>query len=370
MSRFFDIVSKPAREMRPYSPGARSAPDSSSRQVIHLDSNENPFGASPRAVQSMRMALHESNSYPDDDCSELRHKLADHHGLPAEQVAVTAGSTALLAILCQTLLEPGFNAVTSERSFIVYGMAVQAAGGQLIQAPMRDNGFDPEAIIAAINANTRIVFIANPNNPTGSMLDGPTVEKLIARVPGHAIIVLDEAYYEFAEHFASLGHFTLPRSLEYVKMGAGVVVLRTFSKAHGLAGLRIGYGLGPAELLQYCARMRNTFSVASIAQTAALAALEDHGHLTRVVENNAVEGKNLVSRLNALGLRVAPTAANFLFCNVEKDAAQYAARLAECGISVRPLGAWGAPTAVRITIGTPEQNQRLLAAMGELSGTS
>jgi len=366
MSRFFDIVSKPAREMMPYSPGLpRHASGSSRKQFIRLDSNENPFGPSPDAVQSMRMALYESNLYPDDDCSELRHKLAEHHGIPSEQVVVTAGSTALLAILCQTLLGPGLNAVTSERSFIVYGMAVQATGAQLIQAPMHNNAFDPEAILAAVNADTRIVFIANPNNPTGSMLDGPTIEKLIARVHGHAIIVLDEAYYEFAAHFAALGHFALPRSLEYVTMGAGVVVLRTFSKAHGLAGLRIGYGLGPAELLQYCARMRNTFSVAAIAQAAASAALEDQNHLARVVENNARESQNLVSKLIGLGLRVAPTAANFLYCEVDQDAAQYAARLSDRGISVRPLGHWGAPSAIRITIGTSEQNQRLLAAIGE-----
>ncbi len=211
----------------------------------------------------MQSALAAANSYPDDDCSPLRLKLAAHHGLPPEQVLVTAGSTAMLSLLCQTLLAPGLNAVTSERSFIVYSMAVQAAGAHLVEAPMRDDGFDLEAILAAIDPNTRIVFLANPNNPTGTMLEAAVVERFLAQLPGHVVLVLDEAYYEFALHFAALRKIKYSNSLDYVRQGASVVVLRTFSKAHGLAGLRVGYGLGPAELLGYCARMRNTFSVSS-----------------------------------------------------------------------------------------------------------
>ncbi len=181
----------------------------------------------------------------------------------------------MLSLLCQTLLAPGLNAVTSERSFIVYSMAVQAAGARLVEAPMRDDSFDLEAILAAIDSNTRIVFLANPNNPTGTMVEADVVERFLARLPGHVVVVLDEAYYEFALHFAALRKIKYSNSLDYVRQGASVVVLRTFSKAHGLAGLRVGYGLGPAELLGYCARMRNTFSVSSVAQAAAMAALDD-----------------------------------------------------------------------------------------------
>ena len=223
----------------------------------------------------MREALATANFYPDDDCSALRVKLAGHHAVSPEQVLVTAGSTALLSLLCQTLLAPGLNAVTSERSFIVYSMAVHAAGARLVEAPMRDDSYDLDAILAAVNAETRIIFLANPNNPTGTMLDADVVERFLARVPGHVVVVLDEAYYEFALYFAALRRVKYSRSLDYVRQGASVVVLRTFSKAHGLAGLRVGYGLGPAELLGYCARMRNTFSVASVAQAAAMAAIDD-----------------------------------------------------------------------------------------------
>jgi histidinol-phosphate aminotransferase len=371
MSRFFDLVSKPARDM-----GTTNVPGTTPaalerrapllNQLIKLDSNENPFGPSAHAIDAMRSALAAAGSYPDDDCSPLRLKLAAHHGLPPEQVLVTAGSTALLSLLCQTLLAPGLNAVTSERSFIVYSMAAQAAGAHLIEAPMRSDRFDLEAILAAIDSNTRIVFLANPNNPTGTMVEAAVVERFVAQVPAHVVVALDEAYYEFAQHFAALRGVTYSNSLDYVRQGASVVVLRTFSKAHGLAGLRVGYGLGPAELLGYCARMRNTFSVSSVAQAAALAALDDRNHLQRVVENNAIQSRDLGQGLAALGYRVLPTSANFLFCDLGEEAAAVANRLQEEGVAVRPLGPWGAPNCIRVTIGTPEQNQIFLGAMRRL----
>jgi histidinol-phosphate aminotransferase len=363
MSRFFDIVSKPARRMGTANPPSVTLATLRRRtQLIRLDSNENPFGPSERALEAMRSALGTANSYPDDDCSPLRLKLAAHHGLPPEQVLVTAGSTGLLSLLCQTLLAPGLNAVTSERSFIVYSMAVQAAGGRLVEAPMRDDSFDLEAILTAIDPNTRLVFLPNPNNPTGTMLDADVVERFLARLPGHVVAVLDEAYYEFALHFAALRKVQYTNSLDYVRQGASVVVLRTFSKAHGLAGLRVGYGLGPGELLGYCAHMRNTFSVSSVAQTAAAAALDDHLHVQRVVENNALQSRALSEGLSALGYRIVPTAANFLFCELGKDAAAFANRLQDEGVAVRPLGHWGAPNCIRVTIGTPEQNKAFLQA--------
>jgi len=176
------------------------------------------------------------------------------------------------------------------------------------------------------------------------------------------VVVLDEAYYEFALHFAALRRINYSNSLEYVRQGASVVVLRTFSKAHGLAGLRVGYGLGPAELLGYFARMRNTFSVSAVAQAAAMAAINDTGHIQRVVENNVLQSRVLAQGLSALGYRVVPTSANFLFCDLGEDAAAVANRLQDEGVAVRPLGHWGAPKCIRVTIGTPEQNQAFLQA--------
>jgi histidinol-phosphate aminotransferase len=372
MSRFFDLVSKPAREMGGFLPPPsprRSSLDTQPR-IIKLDSNENPFGPSPRAVEAMQLALAAANSYPDDECSELRRKLAAYHDVPTEQVLVTAGSTALLGLLCQTMLAPGLNAVTSERSFIVYAMAVHAVGAQLIEAPMREDGFDLGAILEAINEDTRVVFLANPNNPTGTLIEAEVVDKFIAEVPGHVVVVLDEAYYEFASHFAVRRKVEYSGSLKYLRQGSSVVVLRTFSKAHGLAGLRVGYGLGPAELLAYCARMRDTFSVSTVAQAAAVAALDDLNHVGRVVSNNAEQAQILGVGLSELGYRVVPTAANFLYCDLQEDAFGFAERLRGEGVSVRPLGGWGAPNCIRVSIGTPEQNQVFLSAARKVGGAT
>lgn len=368
MSRFFDLVSKPAREMP--KPPQRPVPVEPQPRLIKLDSNENPFGPSPRAIEAMRVLLGVSHFYPDDNCSELRRKLSEHHDLPQEQILVTAGSTEMLALLCQTLLGPGLNAVTSERSFIVYSMAVHAAGAQLVEIPMSEDTFDLTAILNAVNEHTRLVFLANPNNPTGTMVEAEAVDAFLAEVPGHVVVVLDEAYYDFAVHFAAARKVDYSRSIESVQRGASMVVLRTFSKAHGLAGLRIGYGLGPAELLAYCARMRNTFSVSSVAQAAAMAALGDQAHISRVVANNAAQAQILGVGLSELDYRVVPTSTNFLYCDIGTDAATMAEQLRSDGVSVRPLGAWGAPTCIRVSIGTPEQNQFFLSAMRKVSQTN
>jgi histidinol-phosphate aminotransferase len=180
--------------------------------------------------------------------------------------------------------------------------------------------------------------------------------------------VLDEAYYEFAMHFSSLRGTTHSKSLDYVRQDASIVVLRTFSKAHGLAGLRIGYGLGPPELLAYCARMRNTFSVSSVAQAAAMAAIDDQSHIRRVVTNNADQALVLTDALSKFGCRVVQTCTNFLYCDLGEDASIVARRLQDEGVSVRPLPAWGAPTCIRVTIGTPEQNQFFLGAVRKIVG--
>lgn len=366
MSRFFDLVSRQVREIGGYAPAPPAKPANGQRQLIRLDSNENPFGPSPKAVEAMRSALTSAAAYPEDDCTPLRQKLAELHEVLAEQVLVTPGSTGMLTLLCQTLLGPGLNAVTSERSFIVYGMATRAAGAQLVTVPMHEDGLDPDALLQAINEDTRIVFVANPNNPTGTLLDAATIERFLNEVPGHVVVVLDEAYYEFAADFAVRRKIEYSHSLQHVKQGASVVVLRTFSKVHGLAGLRIGYGLGPAELLGYCTRMRSTFSVSSIAQAAALAALEDRAHITHTVANNSEQAQVLGVSLSEMGFRVVPTWANFLYFGLGPDAGEIAEKLRAEGTSVRPLGAWGVPNCLRVTIGTAAQNRAFLDAMQEI----
>jgi histidinol-phosphate aminotransferase len=315
-------------------------------------------------VEAMRRAATESNLYPDNEVSELRQRLAKAHGVGPENILVTAGSTSLLTTIGRTLLAPGLNAVTSERSFIIYPIVTKAPGGRLITVPMRGDVFDLEAILAAIDAETRIVFIANPNNPTGSLLTPAEMDRFMERVPGHVCVVLDEAYSDFAEYFARQRGVEYSHSLEYVRAGRNLVVLRTFSKAHGLAGVRLGYGIAPAEQIAYFARLKTVFSVTGMAEAGGLAAMGDEQHIRKTLENNAAGVEYLSKKMGEMGLRAAPTWANFLYVEVGEDAAALGKRLQDEGIIIRPLtGAWGAPQAIRITVGTPEQNHKCAAAL-------
>src|SRR5580693_4145729 len=303
MSHFSRFVPEYVRNLSGYTPGKslRQAQQESHVNCIKMASNENPFGPSPKAVEAMQAVLADSNFYPDNDAIELRQKLAERHNVLPEQIVPTAGSTALLGIIARTLLSPGLNAITTERSFIVYPIATQAAGGQLIQVPMRDDGFDLNAIAAAVDQHTRIIYISNPNNPTGTLVSDKEIERFLGKMPEHVVVVLDEAYCDFAEYFASIRGIDGSHSLDYVNQGRKVVVLRTFSKAHGLAGVRVGYGIGPDELMGYFARMRTTFSISTVAQAAALAALDDDAHIRKTLKNNAEQAERLTTGLVELG---------------------------------------------------------------------
>lgn len=324
---------------------------------IKMASNENPFGPSPKAIKAMRAALIECNFYPENEASELQQELTQRHQVQREQILVTGGSTALLNITTHALLSPGLNAVTSERSFLGYSLAAKAGGGELIEVAMSNDRFDLDAVAAAINQKTRIVFLANPNNPTGTLVTACEVDRFLGKVPAHAIVVLDEAYYEFAQHFAGMRGVDYSHSLEYVRQGRNLVVLRTFSKAHGLAGVRVGYGIGPADVMSRFACLRTRFSVSVVAQAAALAALDDEAHTRQTLENNAEQAHQVAEQVSTFGCRVVPTWANFLYCELGVDAADVARRLQAESVLVRPLALWGAPTAIRVSVGTPEQNE-------------
>ncbi len=360
-----ELVPEHIRALGAYTPGKplRQAERESGVRMIKMASNENPFGPSPKALQALRAVEPQAHLYPDNDVSQLRLRLAELHGVRPEQIVVDNGSTSLLGVISRTLLQPGLNAITSERSFIVYPIAVKAAGGRMVTVPMKGDGYDLDAIAAAIDDDTRIVFIANPNNPTGTLIDAPRMDALVREVPEHAIVVLDEAYCDFATDFAAARGIEYSHSLDYVREERNVVVLRTFSKAHGLAGLRVGYGLGPAVLMQYFHRMRTTFSVSALAEAAALAALDDQEHTRKTIANNRRGAEFMMNKLSEMGYRPIPTFANFIFFDAGEDAAALSKRLQAGGIIVRPLGPWGIPTGVRVTIGTPEQNELFIAAL-------
>ena len=262
--------------------------------------------------------------------------------------------------------------MTSERSFIVYGMAVHAAGAQVIDGAMRQTMDSIWTRCWRRSMRTRAWFSWRIRIIRQERYyDAAAIDKFLAKRPGHVVIVLDEAYYEFAADFAARRKVEYSRSLEYVRQGASVVVLRTFSKVHGLAGLRIGYGLGPAELLSYCTRMRSTFSVSSMAQAAAFAALDDRTHVAHTISNNSEQAQILGVALSEMGFRVVPTWANFLYCDLGREAGEVAEKLRGQGIGVRPLGGWGAPSCLRVSIGTAAQNRALLQALGKvLSATT
>jgi histidinol-phosphate aminotransferase len=366
MSHFKKLVPEHVQKLTSYKPGkpVRQAEWESGVSCIKLASNENPFGPSPLAIEAIKNAASGFHFYPDNTVAELTARLAELHEVDASQILVTAGGTTLLDILARTLLGPGLNAVTSKLSFIVYPIVTHATGAHLIEVPTLNDGYDLDSILAAVDGNTRVIYIANPNNPTGTILDAAAIDRFLDRLPPHVVTVLDEAYCDFAGYFAAERGLEYSHSLGYVRAGRPVVVLRTFSKSHGLAGLRVGYGMGPAELMGYLARMKPTFMVSSVAETAALAALADADHVRRAVENNAAEAKTLMPAIAAMGIRVVPTWANFFFCHVGEEAVGLCQLLQEEGVIVRPMaGGWGAPDAFRVTIGTPEQNEQFLAAL-------
>jgi histidinol-phosphate aminotransferase len=360
MDRFFDLVTEPARAAGPQT---KSTPEQSSSSLIKLNANESVYGPSPKALAAMRSAMKRSHIYPDNDSLDLRRKLAQLHGVSADQVLISNGTTALLGVIARTLLRPGLNAVTSACSFISYPDVTQAAGAKLIEVLPLHNGFDLDAILRAIDGNTRVVFIANPNNPTGTLADAAAVDRFLSSVPAHVVVVLDEAYSDYAQFFAARRGIDYSHSLDHVRADRNVLVLRTFSKVHGLAGVRVGYALGPAALVGYVARMQDLFDVSVLAQAAAIAALDDQGHTQQALEKNAAQATWMENELTRLGYTVIPTWTNFIALDVREDAREFARNLRRKGVLVRPLAAWGAPTSIRVTLGLPEQNEFFARAL-------
>jgi histidinol-phosphate aminotransferase len=373
MSKFDDLILDHVRAMPNYVPGRspRQAEAETGVRCIKMASNENPFGPSPLAIEAMRAAAAQVNWYPDVDNSDLRAALAEQHGVDPTNILVTCGSSQMLHIVARSILAPGLNAITADRTFIVYPIVCMAVGADLVRVPTRNHAFDFDGILAAITPSTRVILIANPNNPTASLLSPAEVDRFLDRVPKHVLVVLDEAYAEFAEAFARQRGVEYSHSFEYVRQGRNVVVLRTFSKAQGLAASRVGYAVAPAELIQYFMRVKTVFSVSSIAEAGALAGLRDTAHVQKTVENNCKGAEYLTNKLGEIGLKALPTWTNFLYIDLGEPASPFAKRLEAEGVIVRPMtGTWNAPTAIRVTIGTPEQNELFLSAMKKVMSSA
>ena len=325
--------------------------------AIKLASNENPLPPSDRVQREIIAALSHLNRYPDGSCFYLRQALAKKHGVAPDQVVLGNGSNELLELLVRTFVKPGDEAVVPHPSFVVYPMIVQAAGGIRVMVMLKDYRLDLEAMARAMTPLTKLVFIANPNNPTATIVTADEVERFMARVPERTIVVFDEAYMEFA-----LGP-DFPDSLGYVKQGRKVVVLRTFSKAASLAGLRVGYAVADADAVALMNRIRQPFNVNSLAQAAALAALEDEGHTLECVRMIEAGRHFLYDAFRALGLSYVPSRANFVLVDVGRSAAAIYKKLLREGVIVRPMTSFGMETTLRVSVGTPEENRRLVKAL-------
>src|SRR5690348_1286336 len=332
--------------------------------AVRLASNENPLGPSPLAVKAARKALADTNRYPDANGLALREALSKKHDLPIEQIMLGAGSTELIDLSARLVLRPESTGITSFGSFPLYYMAIRAAGARLVETPLREYGFDLDGIARALTPDASIVFLANPNNPTGTMFTADEFDAFFARVPSHAPVVLDEAYCDYIERP------NYSRSIELVRRGANLLVLRTFSKVYGLAGMRIAYGLGPAALLEKMSQIRGPFNTSNVAQAAALAALDDHEHVRRSVECNRAGLAQLEAGLKELGVRAIPSMGNFILAEFGYDTEPICQELARQGVIVRPMRWMGFPQAIRISVGTRAENEKFLSALAKLRAPS
>jgi histidinol-phosphate aminotransferase len=340
------------KSIRPYSPG-KTAP-------IKLASNENPLGPSPRALQAMEQAIRETRLYPDLPSTALTNAIAKHHDVPPECVVVGAGSDEVIYMLGMAYVNPGEEIVISSPPFATYCLIAPIMGAKLVMVPANDYRHDLEAMAAACTEKTKLVFISNPYNPTATIVTRAEVDRFLQAVPEQTIVVLDEAYSEYVDDP------DYPDGLEYVRRGLNVLSMRTFSKIHALAGLRIGYGIAPAALAKYLLLVREPFNVSSVAQAAALASLEDREQIERAVTLNRQGKAYLCSAFDDMGLTYAPSQANFIFVDIGMDSVAAFGKLRKRGFAVRTGDIFGMPTHIRVTIGTAEQNGQFIAALKDV----
>lgn len=328
--------------------------------IVKLASNENPFGVPESAVQAMTAAATDLGRYPDANGFELKAALSKRYDVPADWITLGNGSNDILEIAAHAFVERGQAIVYSQYSFAVYALATQGVGARHIVVPAKAYGHDLPAMLAAIDADTRLVFIANPNNPTGTFIPAADIQAFLDKVPANVVVVLDEAYNEF---LAEENQF---ESAEWVKKYPNLLVSRTFSKAYGLAGLRVGFGIAQPALTDLMNRIRQPFNVNSMAQAAAIAALNDKDFLKRSAANNAAGYQQFTEAFNQLGLEFVPSYGNFVLVKVGNDPAAGARvnlSLLKQGVIVRPVGNYGLPEWLRVSIGLPQENAVLIAAL-------
>ncbi|MGQ0657854.1 MAG: histidinol-phosphate transaminase [Chromatiales bacterium] len=359
-----ELVAPGVRGLQPYQPGKpieELERELGIRNIVKLASNENPLGPSAKALEAMRGAEAGLHRYPDGNGFELKRALAAHLGMDAAQITLGNGSNDVLELVARAFVRPGDEVIYSEHAFAVYPLVTLAVGGRAVVTPALDYGHDLAAMQRGISAGTRVVFIANPNNPTGTWLRRDAVYEFLRAVPPRVIVVVDEAYFEFVIEA------DYPDCMQWLPEFSNLVVTRTFSKIYGLAGLRIGYGLSHPQLADILNRVRQPFNVNSLALVAATAALADENHVRRSVELNARGLQQLRDGMARLGLSCVPSAGNFLCVRVG-DAARIYEALLRKGVIVRPVANYGLPEHLRVSVGLEAENARLLEALAEILG--
>jgi histidinol-phosphate aminotransferase len=349
----------------PYKPGKPIADvkrELGLTDVIKLASNENNLGPSPLAVAAMSDALSGVHLYPDGSCFELRQAVANHLDVPAGHLIFGNGSDDLIRLIGLAFLQPGDEIVQDDPTFSQYEAAAILNGAVCHKAPNLNWTHHLDAMAERVGSRTRIVFLTNPNNPTGTTVGAREVDAFIERLPSEILVVFDEAYFEYVERA------DYPDSLRYARDGRNVVVLRTFSTAYGLAGIRLGYGAARPEIIQVLEQVREPFNVSVLAQAAGIAALGDHEHLRRTREMNHAGKCAFYAAFDELGLRYAPSEANFVWVDAGRDSREVSDALMRRGVIVRAGAAFGAPNHLRVTIGLPEENERFIRELKEVLG--
>lgn len=365
MKTLIENVKDYIHDLEPYPPGKpleELKREYGIEEAIKLASNENPFGPSPKAIEAIRDALGAIHRYPDGSGYYLKEKLKELWGVESQNIVLGNGSNEIIQFLIHAFSGPGTEVISSDPAFLVYRKMVQVFGGKNILVRLRENSHDLNAILSKVNEKTRLIFLDNPHNPTGSVIRTDEFNAFLAALPDHVLVCLDEAYGEFVREP------DVPFGIDYFRKDPRVVFLRTFSKAYGLSGLRIGYGIMAKEIASILERVRQPFNVNALAQIAALHALEDRGHLEHTLQATWEGLDWYFETLQDLGFKPLKSNTNFMLVDLGMDAKTIYEKMLRRGVIIRAMNAYGFPTSIRITVGTPAENKRCIEALKEVTG--
>ncbi|MGY6276181.1 histidinol-phosphate transaminase [Methylomonas sp. MgM2] len=363
MNNFLELATAGVQQLMPYVPGKPAEElqrELGLNEVVKLASNENPLGTGKKVAEAIQHTMAELTRYPDGSGFALKSALSARLSVAAEQITLGNGSSEILELVMRTFVTPEHEIVFSQHAFALYPILTQAVGAKAVVVPAKDFGHDLKAMLAALSPKTRVVFIANPNNPTGTLLPQDELESFVAALPAHVLCVLDEAYYEFVDPAVRT------ESLAWPDKYPNLVITRTFSKAYGLAGLRIGFGISSFDVADLLNRVRQPFNSNMLALAAAEAALSDHDYLAQTISANNAGMAQLTAAFEDLGLEWIPSSANFVSVDIKRDALPVYEALLKKGVIVRPVANYEMPRHLRISIGTQRENRIFITALGEV----